>query len=144
MKRFILVGSILLLTMLLAAPTRILAQGPVKIGVLVPLSGMAAQGGVEMRDGIEMAAKEKKTLLGRPIELVVEDTRLKPDVAVSKAEKLVFKDGVVSLIGVFFQRGWIGHCQKHRQTECAFSYDPRHDHRVLRHAPPGVPQRAAS
>jgi len=101
MKRFFLVGSILLLTMLLAAPTQILAQGPVKIGVLVPLSGIAAQGGAEMRDGIEMAAKEKKTLLGRPIELVVEDTRLKPDVAVSKAEKLVFKDGVVSLIGVF-------------------------------------------
>ena len=101
MKKFFLVGSILLLTILLAAPTQILAQGPVKIGVLVPLSGMAAQGGVEMRDGIEMAAKEKKTLLGRPIELVVEDTRLKPDVAVSKAEKLVFKDGVVSLIGVF-------------------------------------------
>ena len=101
MKRFFLVGSILLLTMLLAAPNQILAQGPVKIGVLVPLSGIAAQGGAEMRDGIEMAAKEKKTLLGRPIELIVEDTRLKPDVAVSKAEKLVFKDGVVSLIGVF-------------------------------------------
>ena len=101
MKKFFLVGSILFLTMLLATPNQILAQGPVKIGVIVPLSGIVAQGGVELRDGIEMAAKEKKTLLGRPIELIVEDTRVKPDVAVSKAEKLVFKDGVVALIGVF-------------------------------------------
>jgi branched-chain amino acid transport system substrate-binding protein len=54
-----------------------------------------------MKEGIEMAAKEKGKLLGRPIELVVEDTRVKPDVAVSKAEKLVFKDGCVALIGVF-------------------------------------------
>jgi branched-chain amino acid transport system substrate-binding protein len=77
------------------------AQDPIKIGVLVPLSGIVAQGGVEMRDGIDMAAKEKKTILGRPIELLVEDTQIKPDVAVSKAEKLVFKDGSIALIGVF-------------------------------------------
>jgi branched-chain amino acid transport system substrate-binding protein len=73
----------------------------VKIGVLVPLSGVAAQGGLEMKMGIEMAAAEKKTLLGKPIELIVEDTQVKPPVAISKAEKLVFKDGCISLIGVF-------------------------------------------
>ena len=101
MKSFSLLFLSVLLIVLMATPPHVLAQNPVKIGVLVPLSGMAAQGGVEMRDGIAMAAKEKGTLLGRPIELIVEDTRIKPDVAVSKAEKLVFKDGVVSLIGVF-------------------------------------------
>jgi len=77
------------------------AADPVKIGVLVPLTGIVAQGGLEMKMGIEMAALEKKTVLGRPIELVVEDTQLKPDVAVSKAEKLVFNDNCKALIGVF-------------------------------------------
>ena len=77
------------------------AEKPINIGVLVPLSGIVAQGGLEMKMGIEMAAHEKKTVLGRPINLIVEDTRVKPPVAVSKAEKLVFKDDCKALIGVF-------------------------------------------
>lgn len=99
MKKFTAVALALLLTGLMAGP--IMAADPVKIGVVVPLSGIAAQGGVELRDGIIMAKEEKKTLLGRPIELIVEDTQAKPDVGVSKAEKLVFKDDVKALIGVF-------------------------------------------
>jgi branched-chain amino acid transport system substrate-binding protein len=85
----------------LLAPNVSMAAEPIKIGVLVPLTGIVAQGGLEMKDGMEMAAKEKGTILGRPIELVVEDTQLKPDVAVSKAEKLVYKDGCVALMGAF-------------------------------------------
>ncbi|HYB22130.1 MAG TPA: ABC transporter substrate-binding protein, partial [Thermodesulfobacteriota bacterium] len=46
---------------------------PVKIGVPVTLSGMGAQVGVDNRNGIMLAAKQKKTVLGRPIELVIED-----------------------------------------------------------------------
>ena len=101
MKRLFVVALCLLAATLLWSPQFANAEEPVKIGVIVPLSGIAAQGGVELRDGIIMAAKEKKTVLGRPIELIVEDTRVKPDVAVSKAEKLVYKDGCIALIGVF-------------------------------------------
>ncbi len=54
-----------------------------------------------MKYGIEMAAEEKGTVLGRPIKLFIEDTRVKPPVAVTKAEKLVYKDGCKALIGVF-------------------------------------------
>ena len=101
MKRLFVVALCLSAVALLWTPQIANAEEPVKIGVIVPLSGIAAQGGVELRDGIIMAAKEKKTLLGRPIELIVEDTRVKPDIAVSKAEKLVYKDGCIALIGVF-------------------------------------------
>jgi len=86
---------------LLCSPINASAQDPVKIGVLVPLSGIVAQGGEEMKMGIQMAAEEKKTVLGCPIELLIEDTQVKPPVAVSKAEKLVYKDGCKALIGVF-------------------------------------------
>jgi len=99
----------------------------VKIGVLVPLSGVAAQGGLEMKMGIEMAAAEKKTLLGKPIELIVEDTQVKPPVAISKAEKLVFKDGCISLIGVFSSGVGLAIAKKHRQTEGPFPYHPCDD-----------------
>jgi len=50
------------------------------------LSGMAAQVGVDNRNGIILAAKHKKTLLGGPIELIIEDVEGKPETAVRKAE----------------------------------------------------------
>lgn len=101
MKKYLVLALTVALALSLAMPMAALAKKPVKIGVLVPLTGIVAQGGQEMAMGIKMAAAVKKTILGRPIQLVVEDTRVKPAVAVSKAKKLVYKDGVVALIGVF-------------------------------------------
>lgn len=75
---------------------------PIKIGVPMTLSGMAAQVGVDNRNGILLAAKHKKTIMGRPIQLIIEDEEGKPEVGVRKAEKLVFKDEVVALLGVAF------------------------------------------
>jgi ABC-type branched-subunit amino acid transport system substrate-binding protein len=96
-----------LVGMLFVFPMNAMAEKPINIGVLVPLSGIVAQGGEEMKMGIQMAAEEKKTILGRPINLIVEDTRVKPPIAVSKAEKLVFKDDCKALIGVFSSGvGW--------------------------------------
>ncbi len=99
MKRFLVISLSVLLALAVALPA--LAADPVKIGVLVPLTSIVANGGKEMKNGIDMAAKDKKTILGRPIKLIVEDTRVKPAVAVSKAEKLVFQDKAVALVGVF-------------------------------------------
>jgi branched-chain amino acid transport system substrate-binding protein len=102
MKKIVLVLLSVVLAVTLFVPFQAAAaKDPVKIGVLVPLTGIVAQGGLEMKYGIEMAAAEKGTVLGRPIELLVEDTQVKPPVAVTKAEKLVYKDGCKALIGVF-------------------------------------------
>ncbi|MEJ2586609.1 MAG: ABC transporter substrate-binding protein [Deltaproteobacteria bacterium] len=100
-KAFITACLFAFLGVCLIIPNQAAAEEPVKIGVLVPLSGIVAQGGQEMKMGIQMAADQKKTILGRPIKLYVEDTRVKPPVAVTKAEKLVYKDGCKALIGVF-------------------------------------------
>ena len=101
MKKVMLVLLSVVLAVTLFVPFQAVAKEPVKIGVLVPLTGIVAQGGLEMKYGIEMAAAEKGTVLGRPIELLVEDTQVKPPIAVTKAEKLVYKDGCKALIGVF-------------------------------------------
>lgn len=101
MRKQILFTCFLILSLLVLYGGAANSADTVKIGVLVPLSGPAAQGGLEMKMGIEMAAEEKKTILGKPIELIVEDTQAKPPVAVTKAEKLVFKDGCIALVGVF-------------------------------------------
>jgi len=84
------------------APGDAPAQEPVKIGVPMTLSGIAAQVGIDNRNGIVLAAKHKKTLLGRPIQLLIEDVEGKPENAVRKAEKMVHKDGAVAILGVAF------------------------------------------
>ncbi|NNF99900.1 MAG: ABC transporter substrate-binding protein [Desulfobacteraceae bacterium] len=102
MKKFLFMSALLVFAVMMSmAPHAAMAADPVNIGVLVPLTGIVAQGGVEMKYGIEMAAEEKGTVLGRPIKLIVEDTQVKPPVAVTKAEKLVYKDNCKALIGVF-------------------------------------------
>lgn len=101
MKKLLLVTISMFIAVLMVVAQSPAAGEPVKIGVLVPLTGIVAQGGLEMKYGIEMAAEEKGKVLGRPIELLVEDTQLKPPVGVTKAEKLVYKDGCIALIGVF-------------------------------------------
>lgn len=101
MKKLLVVALSVFVALMAIAPNQAAAKDPVKIGVLVPLTGIVAQGGLEMKYGIEMAAEEKGTVLGRPIELLVEDTQVKPPIAVTKAEKLVYKDDCKALIGVF-------------------------------------------
>jgi branched-chain amino acid transport system substrate-binding protein len=104
MKRTILITVALFICSLTLNWGSAIAQGkkPIKIGVPMTLSGMAAQVGVDNRNGIVLAAKHKKIILGRPIELLIEDEEGKPEVGVRKAEKMIYKDGAIALLGVAF------------------------------------------
>lgn len=79
--------------------------GPIKIGVIQPLTGPIAFDGQSAVKGAELAAKEINAaggiLGGRMIELVVEDGACVPAQSVSAAEKLITKDGVVAIAGAF-------------------------------------------
>ncbi|MDZ7695951.1 MAG: ABC transporter substrate-binding protein [Deltaproteobacteria bacterium] len=90
----VLVGAVI--------PSQASAKEPIKIGVPMTLVGIAAQVGIDNKNGIILAAEHKKTILGRPIELIIEDEEGKPEVGIRKAQKLVHKDGVVALLGVAF------------------------------------------
>ena len=61
---------------------------------------MAAQLGIDNRNGILLAAKHKGTILGQPIQIITEDDEGQSEAGIRKAEKLVFKDKVVALTGV--------------------------------------------
>jgi branched-chain amino acid transport system substrate-binding protein len=88
----------------LAAPA--LAQKPVKIGVLTPLSppGDAAAGQFIVR-GAKMALEDVNTrggvLGGRKIELVVEDDSGTPEKGAAGFRKLATQDQVAAVIGQF-------------------------------------------
>ena len=64
--------------------------GPIRIGLLAPLTGVVASGGREMVDGFNMFWDEVgKEAGGRKVEVVVEDDGSNPDAALQKARRLV-------------------------------------------------------
>ena len=80
------------------------AAEPVRLGVIQPLTGPVAYDGTIYVNTLKMIVEEmnaKGGLLGRSIELVVEDGACNPAQSVNAAEKLVVRDKVVTLIGAF-------------------------------------------
>ena len=75
---------------------------PIKIGVPMPLTGPLAQGGKMILAGIKFAADEANKqggLYGRPIELLIEDTKSEPNTAAAVASKMVAEDKVFAFAG---------------------------------------------
>ena len=71
----------------------------VKIGVLTVRSGPAKPIGDDILAGIETATKMHGPALGRPIELVVEESLFNAQAAVTKATKLVQQNNVAGIVG---------------------------------------------
>src|SRR5579871_2278163 len=78
---------------------------PVKIGILVPLSGPTAQFGINIRNGVELALEQMKQAgelkdLGDDVQLVYADVPT-PGAAASATQRLISQDGVVGIVGSF-------------------------------------------
>jgi branched-chain amino acid transport system substrate-binding protein len=81
-----------------------LAQAPIKIGVIEPLSGPVAASGSYVRLGAEIARdwiNAKGGINGRKLELVIEDNKSDPKEAASAAEKLIVRDKVPAIMGAW-------------------------------------------
>jgi len=72
---------------------------PIKIGVLQSLSGALAPMGPMGVNGAKLAAEGAK-VLGRPVQLVVEDDRTDPKAGAQQARKLIDVDKVVAIEGM--------------------------------------------
>jgi branched-chain amino acid transport system substrate-binding protein len=80
------------------------AQQTIKIGLVQPLTGSVAYNGQADVAGSKQAVDERNAkggVLGKKIELVIEDGQCKPANSVNAAEKLIQKDKVVALSGAF-------------------------------------------
>ena len=78
------------------------AAEAIKIGVAEALSGGAAQYGISIRNGFQMAADEINAaggVNGSQIELVIEDEQGKKDEAINAFKKLIFQDKALMLFG---------------------------------------------
>jgi branched-chain amino acid transport system substrate-binding protein len=83
-------------------------QGPIKIGFVTDLTGPAAQAAKDMVNGITLYLDEiGSQMTGRKVELIVEDSQGRPDVALTKLRKIVEHDRVHIVAGVLF--GHIGY-----------------------------------
>ena len=82
-------------------PTTVLAQsGPIKVGLLVPLTGPLATPGREMVDGFNLFWEQAKhTAGGRKVEIVVADTTCNPDQALTQARRMVHQEKVHFMVG---------------------------------------------
>ncbi|MET4103432.1 branched-chain amino acid transport system substrate-binding protein [Roseovarius sp. MBR-78] len=86
----------------LAGTAALAQEGPIRIGVVTPISGTYAGIGQQVSWGLDMAAEEINAaggIDGRQIELVYEDSEANPAVAVQKAEKLMTASDVDFLTG---------------------------------------------
>ncbi|MGN6462339.1 MAG: ABC transporter substrate-binding protein [Pseudolabrys sp.] len=86
----------------LAAPAIVRAQGgPLKIGVILPLSGVQAGVGQSCKRGVDIAPALLKQLgYNQPIEITTVDFETNAEVARSRAERLI-ADGMHMLMGPF-------------------------------------------
>ena len=88
---------------LLAAPAVQAQAAPIKVGLVAVLTGPAAQLGTHLRDGWLLGMRHLDTKLGgRPVETIVIDDELRPDVAVTKVRAALERDRVDFVVGVVF------------------------------------------
>src|SRR5438105_4858615 len=81
-----------------------LAQEPIKIGVTQPLTGAFAAASNDDVQGAKIAEdaiNAEGGVLGRKIQLVIEDNKSNPTEAVATAEKLISRDKVPVLMGAW-------------------------------------------
>jgi branched-chain amino acid transport system substrate-binding protein len=93
----LLLGGAFALGLSVSAPAR---ADDLRIGFLAPTTGFLSQTGQDMEHGFELYLNEHGGMLGgAKVDFIVEDTQGKPDVAVTKAKKLVLQDHVDMFVG---------------------------------------------
>ena len=116
MKRILVLFSIMIFFLL----PQFLSAAEVKIGVIYPMSGVAAQAGLDDKNAIELALDIINTgkyrhlnlplaksggglpnLRGAKVTVIFTDHQGKPDLGLSEAERLITQEKVVSLLGCY-------------------------------------------
>lgn len=76
-------------------------DGPIKIGLMLPLSGILSSSAEDMQAAFELYLEENDNQIGgREVELIVEDTEALPDVGLRVANKLILEDEVDVAAGI--------------------------------------------
>ncbi len=96
---------------------------PIKVGVVLPLTGEQAKFGEIEKNSFLMALEEINKaggVQGKPIELIIEDDTGKPEVGRSGVEKLISQDKVVMLTGGYSSSVTYAICAAAQQRKLPF------------------------
>lgn len=75
-------------------------SGPIRIGLMAPLTGVVAAGGKELVEGFNLYWDQVgRKVAGRDIEVMIEDDGANPDTTLQKARRLVEQRNVHWLVG---------------------------------------------
>lgn len=80
------------------------SAGPIRIGIVTPISGSLARFGQAHLQGYDIALQETNAaggVLGRPLKLIFEDDESVPEQAAAAVEKLAIDDQVPLIIGAY-------------------------------------------
>ncbi len=97
-------GALLVAGTVLATSLPVQAQGPIRIGASLSLTGTYAKLGKNQHEGYKLCEKDlnaKGGLLGRKVEFVVYDDQSMPPTAVRLYEKLITEDKVDGVMGPY-------------------------------------------
>lgn len=114
--------ALLALALMVSGPA-ISADPPIKVGVVLPLTGEQAKFGEIEKNSFLMCLEEVNKaggINGRPIELIMEDDTGKPDVGRSAVEKLISRDNVVMLTGGYSSSVTYAMCAVAQQRKVPF------------------------
>jgi branched-chain amino acid transport system substrate-binding protein len=103
-RRTLLTGGAAIAAAMLPARLRAQSAPPLRLGVLTPLTGAGGFDGPRMLKAMQAVAAEVNAaggVLGRKIELIVEDDQTNPEAAVRAARKLVDVDQVPVIMGTW-------------------------------------------
>ncbi|MDQ7784701.1 MAG: ABC transporter substrate-binding protein [Desulfomonilaceae bacterium] len=99
------------------------AEEPIKVGVVLPLTGEQAKFGEIEKNSFLMGVEEINKaggVNGRPIKLIIEDDMGKADVGRSAVEKLISRDKVVMLTGGYSSSVTYAICAVAQQRKTPF------------------------
>ena len=109
MDRITRTGAATLALIVLGAAA--LAAEPIKVGVLLPSSGVYAGLGNDQTLALELGFDHfGREVAGRPIELIHADTESKPGTGLAQIKKLVLRDRVDVVVGNHLLRGGPERC----------------------------------
>ncbi len=126
MRKVSILVSVLLAVVFMASGVAMASEAkgePIKVGIVLPLTGKQAKFGEIEKKSFLMGLEEINKaggVKGRPIKLLIEDDTSKPDVGRSAVEKLVSQDKVIVLGGGYSSSVSYAMCAVAQQRKVPF------------------------
>lgn len=90
MRRGFVIAAALTLTAFLGIPPAEAQKGPLKVGLLLPVTGVQAANGKDMVNGFQLFLDEQGgKLAGREVKVIIEDDESKPATGLTKLRDMV-------------------------------------------------------